>query len=151
MRRFYIFYKPVKIAYFHYHVHYAVVCGRFIITVNWDYLYAQARRKQLQIGGTHYRLGGGAHIIFFNFILIFFLGGGGGHICANYWGARPRPPCRPPPPPPYSYGPDAQKQGQLASVWLQRFLYIFETSLQKRFQHRAKQIHYLGDPKTNIW
>ena len=51
----------------------------------------QARRKQLQIGGTHYRLGGGAHIIFFFFFLFFFWGGGG-HICANYW-------------PPHSYGP----------------------------------------------
>ena len=77
-------------------------------------VHAQARRKQLQIGGggghTQIGGGGGAHIIFFKMTDLFneqysictiksltflqIIGGGGG--------ARP-----PVPPPPYSYGPDA--------------------------------------------
>ena len=40
MRWFYISYKQVKKTYLLPRA-YAVFCGRFIITVNWDYLYAQ--------------------------------------------------------------------------------------------------------------
>ena len=66
----------------------------------------QARRKQLQIGGTLQIGGGGGTHNFFKMtdLFFFFWGGGGGHICANY--------C---PPPPYSYGP--AKCGRNVAIW----------------------------------
>ena len=44
MRQFYFSYKQVKYDYSLPHVN-AVICGRFNITVNWDYLHAQNQGK----------------------------------------------------------------------------------------------------------
>ena len=65
----------------------------------------QARRKQLQIGGTHKKQLqiGGAHIIFFKmtdhfFFFFFFVGGGGGsYLCKLLGGGGDGPPVPPPP------------------------------------------------------
>ena len=47
MRQFYFSYKQVKHDYSLPHA-YAVICGRFNITVNRDYLYAQKQGKLVQ-------------------------------------------------------------------------------------------------------